>query len=197
MVHLLILGFSVDPSMGNVALLDEESDDAGLPLVISEFMALNGSKPPLTSGELLDEDGDSSDWIEIYNSTDTAISLNGWYLTDDANDLTRWELPNVQIDPGQYNIIFASGKDRDDPDGELHTNFQLVGSPGFLGLVRPVLQRGREFDVTRLRPSATLSTKPACSRGRIHPRHVFNSCSACEANTASTVLHLRVDIHPA
>ena len=31
--------------------------------VISEFMALNGSKEPLEEGELLDEDGDSSDWI--------------------------------------------------------------------------------------------------------------------------------------
>jgi spore coat protein CotH len=106
-------------------------------LVISEFVTLNGSKPPLGAGDLLDEDGDSSDWIEIYNSTDTAINLAGWYLTNDANDLTRWEFPSVQIGPGQFEVIFASGKNRDDPDGELHTNFQLGSGEGFLALVKP------------------------------------------------------------
>jgi len=105
--------------------------------VISEFLVLNGSKEPLEEGELLDEDGDSSDWIEIYNPTDAAVNLKGWYLTNDANDLRRWELPYIQISPGQFKIIFASEKNRDDPDDELHTNFCLNGGAGFLALVKP------------------------------------------------------------
>ena len=105
--------------------------------LISEFMAINGSKPPLESGELLDEEGDSPDWIEIYNPTNQAFDLEGWYLTDDADNLTRWEFPSVQIEAGRFKIVFASGKDRDDPDGELHTNFKLSGSDGFLALVEP------------------------------------------------------------
>ena len=36
-------------------------------LIINEFVARNDSEPPLRNGELLDEDGDASDWIEIYN----------------------------------------------------------------------------------------------------------------------------------
>ena len=104
-------------------------------VVISEFLAINGSKQPLSPGGLLDENGDSSDWIELYNPTDTPIDLKGWYLTDDANDLTRWELPSFQIGPDQCKIVFASGKNRDDPDGPLHTNFRLDGSEGFLALV--------------------------------------------------------------
>jgi hypothetical protein len=88
------------------------------PILINEIMALNGSKPPLDKGDILDEDGDSSDWIEIHNSTEAAISLKGWYLTIDAGDMRQWELPSVQLGPGEFKIIFASGKDRDDPDGE-------------------------------------------------------------------------------
>jgi hypothetical protein len=106
-------------------------------VVISEFLALNGSKQPLTAGELLDEDGDSSDWLELYNPTDAPVDLQGWYLTDDPNDLTRWELPAVALDPGQCRMVFASGKNRDNPQGPLHTNFQLAGGEGFLALVRP------------------------------------------------------------
>ena len=53
---------------------------SGAPLV-SEFMASNGDS-------LFDEDGDSSDWLEIYNPTTLPIDLQGWYLTDDPALLT-------------------------------------------------------------------------------------------------------------
>ena len=125
------------PYVADYAFMAQESQVEEPSLIISEFMAINGSKPPLDAGELLDEDGDSSDWIEIYNPTDAAIDLDGWYLTDDANNLIRWKFSSVQIQPDQFKIIFASGKDRDDPDDELHTNFKLTGSSGFLALVKP------------------------------------------------------------
>jgi len=128
-------------SLKNVHIADHTfmaEDELQQPsLIISEFMAINGSKQPLTAGELLDEDGDSSDWIEIYNPTDTAIDLDGWYLTDSTVNLRQWKFPSVQIQPDNFLIVFASGKDRDDPDEELHTNFKLTGDAGFLALVKP------------------------------------------------------------
>ena len=36
---------------------------------------------------ILDEDEESEDWIEIYNSADYPINLNGYFLTDDEEDL--------------------------------------------------------------------------------------------------------------
>jgi len=105
--------------------------------VISEFMAVNTSDMPLARGELLDRDGQSSDWIEIFNPCETAVNLEGWYLTDDADDLTKWELPAVEVMPHGYLLVFASGKDRDDPSEELHTNFKLSGGGEFLALVEP------------------------------------------------------------
>jgi hypothetical protein len=123
--------------MVDFALLAKNWQVKGRTLIISEFLTLNGSNLPLEQGELLDGDGDSSDWIEIYNTTGASINLNGWYLTNDVDDLAMWEFPPVQLGSGEFKTIFASEKDRDDPDGELHTNFRISGSAGFLALVKP------------------------------------------------------------
>jgi len=123
--------------VSNYTFMAQESEIQEPSLIISEFMAINGSKQPLEAGELLDEDGDSSDWIEIYNPTDTIIDLDGWYLTDNTVNLRQWEFPSIRIEPEKFMVIFASGKDRDDPDDELHTNFKLTGNAGFLALVKP------------------------------------------------------------
>jgi hypothetical protein len=97
---------------------------------INEFMAVNDIG-------LDDEDRDESDWIEIYNAGTETVDLLGWFLTDDNDDLTQWEFPQVMLGPDSYLIVFASGKDRRDPLGILHTNFKLSGSGEYLGLVRP------------------------------------------------------------
>ncbi|MCK5000357.1 MAG: lamin tail domain-containing protein [Anaerohalosphaera sp.] len=41
---------------------------------------------------------DSNDWIELYNTSDATVDLNGnWYLTDDLNDLKKWSIPAGSI----------------------------------------------------------------------------------------------------
>jgi len=98
--------------------------------IISEFMAAN------TAG-LRDADGEFSDWIEIYNPGRAAASLGGWHLSDEPLDLTKWQFPDVLV-PGQsFVIVFASGKNRKDPAGELHTNFNLDRDGEYLALTRP------------------------------------------------------------
>ena len=95
---------------------------------ISEFQAANDTT-------LLDEDGDSPDWIELHNSSLESVNLEGMYLTDDLGDLTKWRLPAIEIGPDEFQVVFASNKDRVDPAGELHTNFALSSSGEFLALV--------------------------------------------------------------
>jgi len=85
---------------------------------ITEFMASN-------SRTLADEDGDSSDWIEIYNPAADTVSLDGWFLTDDANRLAKWRFPNVTLEANAYMVVFASGKNRTNDLNRLHTGFQL------------------------------------------------------------------------
>ncbi len=99
-------------------------------LIISEFMAANNSS-------LRDADGDFSDWIEIYNPDRAQASLAGWYLSDDSVDLTKWRFPDVTI-PGQgFVFVFASGKDRANPQSELHASFSLNRDGEYLALTRP------------------------------------------------------------
>ena len=97
---------------------------------ISEFMASNESV-------LADEDGVFSDWIEIHNPDGSPISLAGYYLTDNAANLNKWTFPAVTLNPGAYLVVFASGKNRVDPAGRLHTGFQLSADGGYLALVAP------------------------------------------------------------
>ena len=73
---------------------------SGSPLVISEFLASNDIT-------LSDEDGDSSDYIEIHNASAAAYDLSGWYLTDDSGDPDKWQFPSVTIDTGGYLVVFA------------------------------------------------------------------------------------------
>ena len=111
-------------------------------LVISEFVADNDNT-------LLDEDGDDPDWVEIFNAGTSAVNVEGWHLTDDPDDLNKSELGPREILPGQYLIVFASGKDRDDPlIGNLHTNFQLDPDGEYLALTRPDQSIAFEFAPT-------------------------------------------------
>ena len=98
--------------------------------VITEFMAENG-------GPLLDEDGDSSDWIEIFNPGPATVNLLDWCLTDNAANLTKWRCPTTNLAPNSYLLVFASGKDRATNGAPLHTNFKLDADGEYLALVQP------------------------------------------------------------
>ncbi|RIK82775.1 MAG: hypothetical protein DCC68_05255 [Planctomycetota bacterium] len=102
---------------------------AGEP-IINEFMAENTST-------LADEEGQFVDWIEIYNRGDAAVNLDGWFLTDDQGDLTKWRFPAEILDPGEYLVVFASNKDRATVGQRLHTNFRLDNDGELLALVHP------------------------------------------------------------
>ena len=97
-------------------------------IVINEFLASNQN----TNTGLRDEDFELNDWIELYNRGAATVSLAGWSLTDSADLPAQWRFPNVSISPGQYLIVFASGKDRTSPN--LHTDFTLNISGEYLGL---------------------------------------------------------------
>ncbi|MCX6903937.1 MAG: lamin tail domain-containing protein, partial [Verrucomicrobia bacterium] len=108
-------------------------------VVISEFMANN-------SRTLADENGDFSDWIELFNLGSSPVNLAGWQLTDHLSRLDKWTFPATNINPGQFLIVWASNKDRRTPGAPLHTNFRLEASPGeYLALVRPDDSIATEF----------------------------------------------------
>ena len=90
---------------------------------------------PVNRGGLKDADGDSPDWIELFNNGSEQVDLSGYTLTDDSQNPEQWKLPEVSLAPSAFMIIFASGKDRRDAGtGEWHANFKLSASGEYVGL---------------------------------------------------------------
>ena len=59
-----------------------------------------------------DEDGETPDWIELFNPSTDTISISGWGLSDDVNEPFKWLIPNVSLGPQDFLLIMASDKDR-------------------------------------------------------------------------------------
>ena len=98
-------------------------------VTISEVMASNRTV-------IGDEDGDWSDWLELYNPSSAPVDLTGCALSDDDVNQRKWVLPPLTLGPGEYRVIFASGKDRREGEA-LHTNFKLSTSGEKLRLYDP------------------------------------------------------------
>lgn len=73
-----------------------------------------------------DENGDQSDWVELYNTTAAPISLAGYGLSNKAGSPFRWVFPSgVSIGAKSYLRVWLSKKDRTASAANLHTNFNL------------------------------------------------------------------------
>ncbi len=72
---------------------------------INELMSSNGAT-------LADENGDSPDWIELYNSSPSRVDLDGWGLSDNPDRPFKWRFREATLGPGDFLLIYASGKDR-------------------------------------------------------------------------------------
>jgi hypothetical protein len=132
-------------------MLGIESLEARLALaahpVISEFLADNDDG-------LRDGDGNSSDWVELYNAGDEAIDLAGWHLSDSADNLGKWTFPSVVLPAAEHLLVFeaplATGVV--DSAGFLHANFRLNAGGGFLALVAPDMTIASTVDAAGLPP---------------------------------------------
>jgi hypothetical protein len=85
-------------------------------LVINEIMAGNSSA-------VADQDGEYDDWVELYNGNNFSLNLNGYYLSDNEYDLTKWSFPSATIAANDYLIIWC-----DTAGGTqtgLHTTYRL------------------------------------------------------------------------
>ncbi len=72
---------------------------------LSEFLASN-------PGLLLDEDGQASGWVELFNPGPEAVSLENYGLSPDPGRPFLWRFPAVELAAGQRLVVFTSGKDR-------------------------------------------------------------------------------------
>src|SRR6266540_2118806 len=136
---------------------------AGQDVRISEFMADN-------QNGIRDEDGDHSDWLELYNASLTSVDLGGWFLTDNFFDLTQWRIPNgTLMSPNSYLLFWASAKPgRTNPALPMHLNFKLDPSGEYLALVNPATNVVSAFSPFYLEQRADVSY----GRDRLDPNSV-------------------------
>ena len=110
----------------------ETTVDSVNTLVINEFLASNDSC-------YADNEGEFDDWIEIYNAGNIPTDLGGLYITDDLDDLVKWQIPDTNpiatsIAPGGYLILWA---DEDLDQGETHLDIKLDQEGEEIGLIEP------------------------------------------------------------
>jgi len=92
--------------------------------VINEFLAIN-------STICTDQFGEYDDWIELYNASTNVKNTADLFLTDSLSFPTKWQLPQTNILPGNFLLIWA---DNDTNQGPFHAPFKLSGNGEEIGL---------------------------------------------------------------
>lgn len=96
---------------------------------INELVAQN------VAGEV-DEAGDFEDWVELFNTTNAAIDLSGYYLSDDVANLSKWKFPtSTVIAANGYLIVWA---DDEATEGPLHATWKLSSGGEAVVLSSPI-----------------------------------------------------------
>ncbi|MDP6946747.1 MAG: lamin tail domain-containing protein, partial [Myxococcota bacterium] len=97
---------------------------------INELMAV--SDAPLVEGS-----EQRPDWIEIANISGGSLDIGGWYVSDDPDDLTRWQLPERTLPADGLLLVAASDRPVEGFDEALRAPFSLKAAGEFLALVAP------------------------------------------------------------
>ena len=92
-------------------------------IVINEYSAANYDG-------ITDNYFDYEDWFELYNTGANDVDLNGYYLSDKADNLTKWQFTSSTIlNSNQRLSIFCSGRN-EIIGNNIHTNFKLHQTKG-------------------------------------------------------------------
>ena len=113
------------------ALSTQERQQQGInPVRINEVSGSNSS--------YINEYFKKNDWVELYNTTDSEIDVNGMYLTDDAKNPTKYQIAkngtkvNTKIPAHGYLLIWCDKLAT--TDQALHASFKISGDGGMLAL---------------------------------------------------------------
>lgn len=157
-------------------------------VVINEVVASNNASA-------FDEDVESDDWIELYNNSSQAIALSGYYLSDNASDLTKWPLPNIIIEANSYVVIWA---DNDEEQGELHANFKLSADGEELFLVNPSLKIADQLFFTKQNTDVSYGRLPNGTGlfQKLEPTYSAENSQAYIRTTVNNIKSGNVKLYP-
>jgi hypothetical protein len=118
-------------------------------VVINEYSASNFSSFPNSLGIY-------SDWIELYNTGNNEVNLNGYYLSEDENNPKKFKInDDLIIMPKSYVRIYANGRNITLKDSignlEVHTNFNITQSKQNQDILILLNRMGKVADYTKVR----------------------------------------------
>lgn len=98
-------------------------------LKLNEIMVVN-------ENNFIDDYGQRTAWIELFNSNFAPLEISSVYLTDDPNNTTKYPVPlgdvNTEIPTRQHVVFFADGMPS---RGTFHVNFTLTpGQDNWIGI---------------------------------------------------------------
>ena len=107
---------------------DDKNYDVNGKVIINEYMSSNKTYN-------YDKNGYYFDWVELKNISDDDININGMYITDNSNNLTKYKIPNSVIKKDGYLLIYLAGKKISDEDSiyatfKISENEELIISDG-------------------------------------------------------------------
>jgi hypothetical protein len=107
---------SVEKSEMKAMLQTHEDQPVFSQLVINEYSP---------KGTLISEYGEESDWIELYNASDSVLKIekDEWFLSDDENKPEKFALPPLTLEPHGFILIFCDGKNSTEKN--VHANFKI------------------------------------------------------------------------
>lgn len=152
---------TISPGYANTsdgkALYLSSRTDMNYSIKISEIMAKN-------TVWIRDSYGDFSDYIEITNYGSETVNLENFTISNDPNNLYKWNFPSFDLKAGESIVVFASGKDKFREGEELHLSFNLDAEGENLYLCREggilidaVSYTGLESDSVYVRNPSTMT----------------------------------------
>jgi hypothetical protein len=82
----------------------------GQTISINEIMSSNVST-------IADDFDEYEDWIELYNYGNEPVDLAGYGLSDDPGKPFKWVFPSIVLQPREFLVVWASGRDQKPTDG--------------------------------------------------------------------------------
>jgi hypothetical protein len=87
---------------------------------------------------------DAADWLELHNTTNTAINIGGWFLSDSSLDFMKYEIAaDIIIEPHDYVVFYEDLNFGNPEDPGCHEPFALSENGETL-----YLHSGRDGELT-------------------------------------------------
>lgn len=95
-----------------------------VPLYINEVLATNTCCSK--------HNGRFFDMVELYNASDEAIALGGYYLSDSKKHTTDYRLPDIELEPGAFTVVYCTGAYYKSEDCDLPFKLSYFGEKLYL-----------------------------------------------------------------